>query len=47
MQGGSYASEEVERRLTGKTAVRDAAVPDSRQMLELLMRGERFCDGWW
>lgn len=42
-----YVPEEAERLLMNETAVRRAAIPEIRRMLTLVVRGERFCDGWW
>ena len=42
-----YDPEKAERMLMDETAVRCATIPDIRRMLTLVVRGERFCDGWW
>ena len=42
-----YVPEETERLLLDEAAVRDAAIPEIQRMLTLVVRGERFCDGWW
>lgn len=42
-----YVPEDVERLLMDETAVRTATIPEIRRMLTVVVRGERFCDGWW
>ena len=42
-----YVPEQAKRLLMDEAAVRRAAIPEIRQMLTLVVRGERFCDGWW
>ncbi len=42
-----YVPEEAERLLMDEAAVKDATIPEIRRMLTLIVRGERFCDGWW
>ena len=44
---GSYAPEETERLLMDEDTVRCAAIPEIQRMLALVVRGERFCAGWW
>ncbi len=42
-----YDPEEAERLLMDEAAVACATVPEIRRLLTLVVRGERFCDGWW
>ena len=43
----SYIPEEVEKLLMDKEAVKVATLPEIRRMFTLVVRGERFCSGWW
>ena len=42
-----YDPETSKGLLMDEAAVRNATIPQIRQMLTLIVRGERFCDGWW
>lgn len=42
-----YDPEEDQRLLMDETAVARATIPEIRHLLTLVIRGERFCDGWW
>ena len=42
-----YDPESSKGLLMDEAAVRNATIPQIRQMLTLIVRGERFCDGWW
>lgn len=42
-----YDPEEAERLLMDEAAVARATIPEIRRLLTLVVRGERFCDGWW
>ena len=42
-----YDPEETERMLMDKAGVGNATIPEIRRMLTLVVRGERFCSGWW
>ena len=42
-----YGPEEAEKMLMDKAGVRNATIPEVRRMLTLVVRGERFCSGWW
>lgn len=44
---GSYNPEEVRELLVDVEAIRVATLPKIRRMFTLVVRGERFCDGWW
>lgn len=44
---GSYNPEEVKELLMDVEAMRVATLPEIRRMLTLVVRGERFCGGWW
>jgi len=42
-----YDPEEAEKLLTDEAAVARATIPEIRRMLTLVVRGERFGEGWW
>lgn len=42
-----YDPEEDQKLLMDETAVARATIPEIRRLLALVVRGERFCDGWW
>lgn len=42
-----YDPEEDQRLLMNESAVGRATMPEIRRLLTLVVRGERFCDGWW
>ena len=44
---GDYIPEEAKKLLLDEEAVRVATLPEIRRMLTFVVRGERFCDGWW
>ena len=44
---GSYDPTEVTNMLADEAAVGKAKLPEIRRMLTAVVRGERFCDGWW
>ena len=43
----NYDPEEDQRLLMDETAVARATIPEIRRLLTVVVRGERFCDGWW
>ena len=44
---GDYVPEEAERLLRDEAGVGGATIRDIQSMLTLVVRGERFRDGWW
>ena len=42
-----YDPEEDQKLLMDETALARATIPELRRLLTLVVRGERFCDGWW
>ena len=42
-----YDPETSKGLLMDEAVVRNATIPEIRRMLTLIVRGERFCDGWW
>ena len=44
---GDYIPEEAEKLLMDEEAVGAAKLPEIQRMFTLVVRGERFCDGWW
>ena len=44
---GDYDPVESVEPLKNEAAVRKAKIPEVRQMLTAVVRGERFCSGWW
>ena len=43
----NYEPVEAVELLKDEVAVREATIPELQQMLTAVVRGERFCDGWW
>ena len=42
-----YVPREVEKLIESEEALRRATLRQIRAMLTYVLRGERFCDGWW
>ena len=42
-----YVPEEVEKLIESEEAIKRATLRQIRAMLTYVLRGERFCDGWW
>ena len=42
-----YDPVDAQKLLMDEEAIARATIPQIRQMLTAVVRGERFCDGWW
>ena len=42
-----YVPQEVEKLIESEEAIKRATLRKIRAMLTYVLRGERFCDGWW